>query len=128
MRKRLSLFLLVLNGFAFKSIAQASWSKLYNFCPDTVFSSDIVVMYTDGDVIMTAGHTYTPGISAYHSYIASYDYSGNLINRKMLYSPGEFNMLIAKLYDHITNPLKKISDNKYVLLAVEQDFAHAAKG
>lgn len=96
---------------------QNAWSKLYNLCIDTsIYASNALVVYADDSFFIAAGNTYTPGVSDYHSYLAKINYKGELLAKKPLYFPGQYNV-VSTGYNLI-----KISNNRYMLAANDWDF------
>jgi hypothetical protein len=93
-----------------------SWSKLYDFCPDAnIMASNNITHYADDSFFFATGHTYTPGVSTFHTYLARIGYDGNLQQHKSLYFPGLYNMLVGGY------GVSKIADNKYLLIGYERD-------
>ena len=73
--------------FLQKASAQNSLDTIYNFCPDTIYSS-FSNCYADTDRFFTAGVTKMAPNPNNHGFLASVDYSGNLLwSRKIFSSP-----------------------------------------
>src|SRR5688500_8422585 len=102
-----TIFTLFLLTFSL-NIAAQPWSKIYDFGPDlATHASENTAQYADTNFFLAAGNTVTDGISWLHTYLAKIDYNGNVLQSKMLYSPGPKHEILQNCN------IVKISNNRY---------------
>jgi len=96
--------------------AQMALQKFYNFCTDPlVLNSNNGVQFADSGFFIAAGNTESPGITTLNTYLATFDYNLNLLNKKELYFSGQYNQPEGP------NTIIKMGTNKYLLAANQID-------
>jgi len=107
----LILFLLI----CYTSQAQ-TWDKMYNFTSDTVVASSNGAQFAEDSFFIAAGQCANFTTDSLKTYLAVFDYSFNILQKKLLFWPGKYNRL-----DGGNNDIAKIDNDRYVLVGIEQD-------
>jgi hypothetical protein len=103
--------------------AQTAFSRIHNFCNDTIRASANTAQFADNNKIIVAGHTQPHGFSDLRCYIGSIDYNGNVLSSKILHSIGNVSVTPTGYFEHTGYPLIKTGNDRYLLAGNEIDLA-----
>ena len=84
----------LLLGFVVLQAKAQPWDKIINFNPDdTAIASRPMSVYADTGRIYIAGETFTTGVTSLNSFLAGLDNQGQVVWKKQLYFPGQYNTI-----------------------------------
>lgn len=95
--------------------AQNGFSKLYDFCDDTLILSEALGNFADTNMLLSFGNSTIPKAFPIHSYITALDYNGNIKWHKRILIPNLLNNTSAE------RNIIKIAHDHYIACGTIED-------